>query len=50
MSLFKRLLGTNNAPDKANPPPGLQPMGAQLQRKFAKGVQYNSMYDKSFDS
>ncbi|XP_064616449.1 rab-like protein 6 [Liolophura sinensis] len=41
MSLFKRLLGTNNAPDKANPPPGLQPMGAQLQRKFAKGVQYN---------
>lgn len=47
MSLFKRLL--NKSPDDARspgtPPHGMQTMGAQLQRRFAKGVQYNS---KSF--
>ncbi|XP_059150976.1 rab-like protein 6 isoform X2 [Physella acuta] len=43
MSLFKRLL--NKSPDDARspgtPPHGMQTMGAQLQRRFAKGVQYN---------
>lgn len=41
MSLFRKLLG-GNEPIKPATPPGHQPMGAQLQRKFAKGVQYNS--------
>ncbi|KAJ8300824.1 hypothetical protein KUTeg_022343 [Tegillarca granosa] len=47
MSLFRKLLGNNQdgqakgAVGKNAPPPGLQPMGVQLQRKFAKGVQYN---------
>ena len=46
MSIFRKLLG--NQPDGGpakggnTTPPGLQTMGAQLQRKFAKGVQYNS--------
>ncbi|XP_036368144.1 rab-like protein 6 isoform X2 [Octopus sinensis] len=40
MSLFRKLLG-GNEPIKPATPPGHQPMGAQLQRKFAKGVQYN---------
>lgn len=31
----------SNEPLKPATPPGHQPMGAQLQRKFAKGVQYN---------
>lgn len=49
MSLFRKLLGNTNAaegakggPNKGATPSGMQLMGAQLQRKFAKGVQYNS--------
>ena len=46
MSLFRKLLGDkqDGGPGKGGntTPPGLQTMGAQLQRKFAKGVQYNS--------
>lgn len=44
MALFRKLLGNQQDGGSAkggNPPPGLQTMGAQLQRKFAKGVQYN---------
>ncbi|XP_078325014.1 rab-like protein 6 isoform X2 [Crassostrea virginica] len=48
MSLFRKLLGNTNAaegakggPNKGATPSGMQLMGAQLQRKFAKGVQYN---------
>jgi len=43
MPIFQKLFG--NAEEKGRPavtPPGLQTMGAPLQRKFAKGVQYNS--------
>jgi len=46
MPIFQKLFG--NADDKAKAavtPPGLQTMGAPLQRKFAKGVQYNSKID-----
>ena len=47
MPFFKKLLGSSDElPGKgrgAVTPPGLQTMGANLQRKFAKGVQYNSM-------
>ena len=45
MSIFRKLLGNQQdggAGKGGNTPPGLQTMGAQLQRKFAKGVQYNS--------
>lgn len=51
MSLFKRFLrGSQDSGDlkNATPPPGMQTMGASLQRKFAKGVQYNSMYEIVF--
>ena len=44
---LRNLLGTNNEAKgdiKAAPPSGMQTMGASLQRKFAKGVHYNSMY------
>ncbi|KAL5012563.1 hypothetical protein ScPMuIL_011114 [Solemya velum] len=44
MSIFRKLLGNNqDGQAKAAPPSGLQPqpMAAQLQRKFAKGIQYN---------
>lgn len=48
MSLFRKLLGNTNGPEgakgapaKGNTPSGMHLMGAQLQRKFAKGVQYN---------
>ncbi len=47
MSLFGRLLGRNNevkTVPKAPTPAGMQAMGASLQRKFAKGVHYNSKY------
>lgn len=45
--MFLRKLLKNDKPtaDQKNAPPaGMQTMGANLQRKFAKGVQYNSMY------
>nr|XP_018902785.1 PREDICTED: rab-like protein 6 [Bemisia tabaci] len=38
-SAFKRLTSKNEAGDA--PPPGLSTMSSNLQRKFAKGVQYN---------
>ncbi|BFZ05707.1 hypothetical protein BsWGS_08746 [Bradybaena similaris] len=43
MSLFKRFLNKNSEDAKSpgTPPHGMQTMGAQLQRRFAKGVQYN---------
>ena len=48
---LKKLLGSNNDSrqekgknEKAVPPQGVQTMGVNLQRKFAKGVQYNSEY------
>ena len=44
---FKKLLrnDTESVKDvkpEAKPPPGLQAMAPNLQRKFARGVQYNS--------
>ena len=48
---FRKLLGSNEAKaekekagSKGGPPAGMQTMGATLQRRFAKGVQYNSEY------
>ena len=42
---FRKLLGSAEGKGddkKGATPPGMQTMGANLQRKFAKGVQYNS--------
>jgi len=41
---LRKLLNKNDAkPEQKNvPPPGMQTMGASLQKRFAKGVQYNS--------
>ncbi|XP_052093175.1 rab-like protein 6 [Mytilus californianus] len=41
MSLFRKLLGNQDGGGQKAPPSGLQTMGVQLQRKFARGVQYN---------
>ncbi|KAL8612132.1 hypothetical protein ACOMHN_021945 [Nucella lapillus] len=45
MSLFKRLLRSSGEGGEqrnaGTPPAGMQTMGASLQRKFARGVQYN---------
>ncbi|ESO86528.1 hypothetical protein LOTGIDRAFT_194959, partial [Lottia gigantea] len=45
MSIFKRFLGGKDGDTLKSPtgtsPSGMMPMGQQLQRKFAKGVQYN---------
>ncbi|XP_076454482.1 rab-like protein 6 [Babylonia areolata] len=46
MSLFKRFLRSSGEGGEqrnaGTPPAGMQTMGASLQRKFAKGVQYNT--------
>jgi len=42
---LRKLLNKNDASkpeQKTAPPPGMQTMGASLQKRFAKGVQYNS--------
>lgn len=46
MSFLKKFLKNEPKPVevKNGPPAGVQTMGANLQRKFAKGVQYNSKY------
>lgn len=48
MSIFKKLLGNQDAPAQKATPAGLQTMGAQLQRRFARGVQYNSKDQYTF--
>lgn len=44
--LLRKLFGASEAkPDaKVSVPSGMAPMGANLQKKFAKGIQYNSKY------
>lgn len=37
-----------NVSTNSNKPPGLQTMSTSLQKKFARGVQYNSMYAINF--
>jgi len=41
---LRKLLNKNDAKleQKSAPPPGMQTMGASLQKRFARGVQYNS--------
>lgn len=48
-SALKKLVGSDQTPvrDK-NIPAGLQSMNQALQRRFAKGVQYNSESEPSF--
>jgi len=43
---LRKLLNKNDAKpeQKTTPPPGMQTMGASLQKRFARGVQYNSKY------
>lgn len=44
-SALKKLVGSEQAPGRdKNIPAGLQSMNQALQRRFAKGVQYNSEY------
>ncbi len=50
---IRKLLGSSNEPKadvKNAPPSGMQAMGASLQRKFAKGVHYNSEFERSSQS
>lgn len=43
-SAFKRLAGKGDGQQGVSGmPPGHQTMSTQLQRKFARGIQYNSM-------
>lgn len=43
-SAFKRLAGKSDGVGNVSPRPAHQSMPTTLQRKFAKGVQYNSEY------
>lgn len=43
-SALKRLTGRGDGNETGSPRPGHQTMSANLQRKFAKGVQYNSKF------
>lgn len=42
LSALKRLTGRSEAAETSGPPSGHQTMSANLQKKFAKGIQYNS--------
>lgn len=42
LSAFKRLAGKHDGLANSSPRPAHQSMPTTLQRKFAKGVQYNS--------
>lgn len=44
ISAIKRLAGKSDGVGNASPRPAHQSMPTNLQRKFAKGVQYNSKY------
>lgn len=43
-SAIKRLTGKSDGVGNVSPRPAHQSMPTNLQRKFAKGVQYNSKY------
>lgn len=45
-SAFKRLAGKSDGVGNISPRPAHQSMPTTLQRKFAKGVQYNSKCNK----
>lgn len=46
-SALKKLVGSEQTPGRdKNIPAGLQSMNQALQRRFAKGVQYNSEYGR----
>ena len=53
--MFLRKFFGNSEPQEAagkaknGTPAGMQTMGASLQRKFAKGVQYNSKYQAEYN-
>ena len=53
--MFLRKFFGNSEPQEAagkaknGTPAGMQTMGASLQRKFAKGVQYNSKYQADYN-
>lgn len=49
-SALKKLVGSEQAPGRdKNIPAGLQSMNQALQRRFAKGVQYNSECDPAVE-
>ena len=53
MSFFKKLFGEGNAPPSSlavSGPSGVQSMHPNLQRRFARGIQYNSMLMITFKS
>ena len=41
-SALRKLTGRADGPLTPTSPPGMQAMAASLQRRFARGVQYNS--------